>query len=171
MKKILSMLLVVVLVLSALVITGCTEKAEDVKLGLGVVATATALGAEGEDAGNAELEAVVAAVLVDKEGKIVACTIDETYENMASVSATGVITTPESFKTKNELGTAYGMSEAGKTEWNVQAEAFSKACVGKDAEGIGALVVNGYQPSEEVKAAGCTIAVTNMVKAAVKAAR
>ena len=82
-------------------------------------------------------------------------------------------------KTKLEKGADYGMAKDGAydanqdgvvKEWYEQAAAFDAACVGKDAKGIAALEGEGGLGVEDLQTAGCTIAITNMVAAAVKAA-
>ena len=54
-------------------------------------------------------------------------------------------------------------------EWNEQAAAFDAALAGKNADEIAGLEKDGYG-SADLQTAGCTIAVSDMVKAAVKAA-
>ena len=54
-------------------------------------------------------------------------------------------------------------------EWNEQGAAFDAALVGKTGTEIAALESEGYGV-ESVQTAGCTIAISDMVKAAVKAA-
>ena len=80
---------------------------------------------------------------------------------------------------KKELGTNYGMAAYGQSqdkngdgvvkEWNEQAAAFDAALIGKNATEIAALENAGYGV-ESLQTAGCTIAISNMVQAAVKAA-
>lgn len=55
-------------------------------------------------------------------------------------------------------------------EWHAQAEAFEAACVGKTASEISALAAGDGYGVADLQSAGCTIAVKDMVKAAVKAA-
>ena len=94
--------------------------------------------------------------------------------------AKGACTAAEELKTKNELGTAYNMAAYGSDlngdgivkEWNEQAAIFSTACVGLDATGISALVSEDYYHGvESLQTAGCTMGVSMLSKAAVKAAQ
>ena len=62
------------------------------------------------------------------------------------------------------------MSANGKAEWYVQADAFAKQLVGKTASEINGLQAADGHGNDAVISAGCTIYVTDFVKAAVKAA-
>ena len=75
----------------------------------------------------------------------------------------------KALQTKYELGNGYNMKAYGGSalEWFEQADVFAAACIGKTADEIGAMVVEGYG-DEALKSAGCTIAIDAMVKAAVK---
>lgn len=186
MKKIISIILVLTLAFSMLVLTSCNNNDPDegkddkveLKLGLGVVVEAAATDYEEED-GAAELIVTAAAVLVNKDGKIVACALD-TFDATAIVGVNGTVTAPTSLKTKGELGTDYGMStnpyapdlngDEKVLEWNEQAAAFVKLCIGKNSAGVMALVANdGYYGTEEVQNAGCTIGVNAFANAVKKA--
>lgn len=119
-----------------------------------------------------EVEAAFSAAALDKDGKVVAMVSD-------ALTASATFTTKGEVKddltkellTKKELGDNYGMVAYGKAEkeWDEQAAAFDNICVGKTADEIAALEVNGYG-NNDVQSAGCTIAISDMVKAAVKAA-
>ena len=93
---------------------------------------------------------------------------------MAGVST---LDTSVALQTKDEKGTAYNMSAYGSDlngdgivkEWNEQSDVFDAALAGLDAAGIAALAVNGYGV-ESLQTAGCTVGITDLVKAAVKAA-
>ncbi len=149
--------------------------AEDT-LKLGVVVTEETVDATEEKAGSIEHTVTVTAAAV-KEGKVVAASSDELIAAASFDTKGAVPGETKALSTKKELGTNYGMAAYGKDlngdgvvkEWNEQAAAFDAALVGKTATEIGALVTNGYG-TEEVQTAGCTIAITNMVAAAVKAA-
>lgn len=115
------------------------------------------------------LEATVAAVITDTDGKIINCTVDQ-LEAKADVDAIteniGV-----TFPTKNMLGDGYGMKGAsgiGK-EWDSQARAFADYCKGKTAGEI-EKSLNGDGKIADLNAS-CTVNATdfvNAVKAAVK---
>lgn len=58
--------------------------------------------------GTAQVDATVAAVVLDGEGKIVSCRIDCAQSKMDV--ADGAVDAAKTFKTKMELGDEYGMS-------------------------------------------------------------
>lgn len=182
MKRILSLLLAA-LMLFALV--GCTAEkpaddqnndngnntVETLKFGLGVyayVAKATSATSEAEGAGETDVTA--AAVLLDKDGKIVKCTLD-TIQNKVAFTADGKCVEAGEFKTKYELGDAYGMKAYGQApkEWFEQADAFETVVVGKTIDQVKALVATGDKGTDEVINAGCTITIAEFVKAVEKA--
>ena len=100
--------LVIVCLVMSLVLVACGGPTEaEYKFGMGVV---TSL--ESSKTGNAQVDATVAAVVTDAEGKIVACRID-VAQNKAAL-ADGVATVPTTFKSKMEKGDEYGM--AGKVD-------------------------------------------------------
>jgi len=141
-----------------------TATAGGLKTGIGVVSNLTV-----EEAA-AEINSVVAAVIVDGEGKIVACQIDEaqtkpTIEN-------GAVVEPTDLRTKQEKQADYGMvgsSGIGK-EWYEQADAFASYVVGKTADEVSAIEVTDGSPAEGTDlAASCTIGVDKFIEAVVKA--
>ena len=156
------------------------------KLGMGIVVdTASSASAEADKAGTAQIDATVAAVVLDKDGKIVSCRIDA-VQNKITVAADGTITVPETFKTKMEKGDEYGMAAAVNygmdwnkdgvvKEWYDQAKAFEAYVVGKTAAEVEAMATqtldNGYVISSEdaLLSAGCTIQITEFKAAVVKA--
>ena len=200
MKKILAILLCLCMVLAVVACnqTGETEEttvaetttaADDTKveeteaeykLGMGVVVST-----EESKAGTAQIDATVAAVVIDNAGKIVACRLDA-VQNKIAVAADGTLTIPETFKTKMELGDDYNMAKYGQSmdwnkdgvvkEWYDQAKAFEAHVVGKTAAEVEAMktqVVEGagyvISADADLLAAGCTIQITDF-KAAVAAA-
>ena len=104
-----------------------------VKTGLAIV-TAVKTTDAGAEAGAAEFDINLAAVLVDENGVILDCAIDSIGHTM-NFDATGAITsdTEAQVLTKNELGDGYNMVAYGGAiaEWYVQAEAFAQHCIGK----------------------------------------
>ena len=156
------------------------------KLGMGIVVdTASSTSATADAAGNAQVDATVAAVVLDKDGKIVSCRIDA-VQNKIAVAADGTLTMPEAFQTKMEKGDAYGMAAAVNygmdwngdgvvKEWYDQAKAFEAYVVGKTAAEVEAMATqtlsNGYVISSEdaLLTAGCTIQITEFKAAVVKA--
>jgi hypothetical protein len=172
MKKITALLLCALLALSAFVLVGCGgNKEETLKLGLGVYSTATAKDADGETKGSAEAVITVAAVLVDKDGKIVKCVVD-TADNKVAYTSDGKAVANDSFKTKHELGDAYGMKNpnyGSAKEWYEHANAFCALVEGKTADEVKALVAADGKNTDAVISAGCTIAAGEFVKAVEKA--
>ena len=158
MKKIISLALVFVLALTVLVGCGGANNEKDYTLAIGVAT----------EQDGAEVTNTVAAVIIS-DNKIVACRIDAlaikpTLNN--GIAAAGT------YKTKAESGDAYGMltnsDDYGSklAEWDDQAKAFEAYVTGKtqaDVNGI-ALDDNG-KPTDAALTAGCTVAVSDFVKA------
>ncbi len=173
MKKILAMSLCAAMVMSLLV--GCSSGGAAVKTGLAVVSSlAKSTNATADAEGLAETDSLIAAVLVDKNGKIVDCKIDAAQTKI-NFSAEGKLTTDvaTTFKTKNELGTEYGMGSAsgiGK-EWNEQAAAFAKYCVGKTVDEVkGIAVTDQGVASDADLAASVTVHIGDFIEAVAQAA-
>ncbi|MDF2543265.1 MAG: hypothetical protein K0S47_2983 [Herbinix sp.] len=114
--------------------------AEAAKTGLAVI---TSLGKSKDAAADAEglaqIDSVVAAVLVGPDGKILDCSIDAA-QTKVNFSLEGKLTTDvaSTFKSKQELGTEYGMLAASgiSKEWNEQADAFAAYVVGKTVDEV-----------------------------------
>ena len=172
MKKILAIALCLCMVLCAVACGGTKEA--DYKLGLGVVVS-TASSKEG----NAQVDATIAAVVTDAEGKIVSCRIDVAQNKMAV--ADGAVDTAKTFETKMELGSRYGME--GKVdndgngvmlEWDAQAKAFEAYVVGKTGSEVAALQTQeagGHQIAVDTALldAGCSMQITDFMAAVAKA--
>ena len=137
---------------------------------LGVTTTQTAKDATEDVAGSNELATTFFAAAVNAEGKVVAASSD-----CVSVTFTfddkGVSTfdTTKAVSSKKEAGDNYGMKTYGGAakEWYEQAAAFDAACLGKTATEINGLAVNG-KGNEALQSAGCTIYITDFVKAVAK---
>ncbi|MBR2875883.1 MAG: hypothetical protein IKC01_01980, partial [Clostridia bacterium] len=192
MKKILSLALVLVMVLSVAALVGCGgEKApaDDgetaataLKFGLGVVSSyGEAKDADGETNGEGEFDTTAVAVLLDADGKIAAIDLDTAQIKTAWTSEGKVIATEE-LRTKYDKGADYGMAAAitydakndkngdGKTlEWNEQADAFMATAKGKTLEEVKAFVAEDGYAQGDLATAGCTINVTAFIKALEKA--
>ena len=167
-------------------LASCGSKEVEYKLGMGVVVnTSSSANATAEKAGTAQIDATVAAVVLDAEGKIVACRLDA-VQNKITVSAEGVVTVPATFKTKMELGDDYNMAKYGQSmdwnkdgvvkEWYDQAKAFENHVIGMTAAEVKAMATQvvegaGYVISadEALLAAGCTIQITDFKEAVAKA--
>lgn len=193
MKKLLS--LVLVLVLAVTFIAGCgstttetsagsttatsttstTEPSADdaVKTGLAVITSIGKSVDAGEKDGYAQADSVAVAVTVDKDGKIVKCTID-TAQTKINFSKEGKILSDlkAEYKSKQELGKDYGMVKASKIgkEWNEQADAFAAYVIGKTVAEIKGIAVNeeGVATDTELTSS-VTIHITDYVAAIEKA--
>ncbi|MBQ4556804.1 MAG: hypothetical protein IJA60_04060 [Clostridia bacterium] len=178
MKKFFSVVLVALMLLTAISFTACGEKVEELKFGMGVYAyNEAATSADGDTTGKGETIATVAAVLVDKDGKIVKCEID-TADCTVEYTSAGEAVAVAGFKTKYELGADYNMAAFGNDvngdgvvkEWFEQVDAFESVAVGKTAEEVKALLgENSYNGTDDVMAAGCTIGVSDFIFALEKA--
>ena len=169
MKKILSLALCVIMLLSVLSLVGCGEK-ETLKFGLGVVSSSTEIkGATDDSDGVGQASVTVASVLVNEKGKVVKCVID-TADNKVTFANEGKANDAQEFKTKYELGDNYGMKAYGGAakEWFEQVDACVSVVEGKNLDEIKALVTAENKGNDDVVNAGCTIYVTGFVKAASK---
>jgi len=174
MKKLLSLLLVSALSLSLLF--GCnssTPSAGTVKTGLGVINSIAKSTSAGEEDGLAQIDSTVAAVTVDANGKILSCVIDAAQTKI-NFDKTGKLITPTNteFKTKNELGTEYGMgkvSSVGK-EWNEQAAAFAAYVTGKTIDEVKGTAVNEQKvPTGDDLKSSVTISIGGFISVIEKA--
>jgi hypothetical protein len=171
MKKIFAILLCFCMIFT---VVSCGNKEAEYKLGMGVVVSM-----DSSSTGNAQVDATVATVVTDADGKIVACRIDVAQNKMAV--ANGAVNTAATFKTKMEKGTEYGM--AGKVdndgngvmlEWDAQTKAFETYVVGKtvaDVKAIQTKEANGHQIAvdQALLDAGCSMQITDFIAAVVKA--
>lgn len=172
MKKILSVVLCLIMLVSVLSLSGCTAK-ETLKFGMGVFSQIEKVtNAQDSADGSAKAAITVAGVLVDKDGKIVKCVID-TAENTGSFTSDGRFVVAEGFKTKYEQGNDYGMKAYANApkEWFEQVDAFTSLVVGKTIDEVKALVVEGDKGNDEVVKAGCTIIISDFVKAIERAVK
>ena len=182
MKNIKTIAILVLVACFMLAMVACGEKKEtakeaEYKLGMGVV-----VGTDSSAEGNAQVDATIAAVVTDKDGKIVSCRID-VAQNKMNVTA-GAVEADKTFKTKMELGDDYNMAKYGKPnveggtvkEWYVQTKAFEEYVVGKtvaQVEAIETKEVNAHQipVDEALLNAGCTMQITEFKAAVVKACK
>ena len=185
MKKILSLALVLVMVLSVAALVGCSgdkkpagNDAATLKFGLGVVANyGSSTDADGETNGAGEFNTTAVAVLLDDAGKIVAIDLDTAQIKPSWTSAGKFIATTE-LRTKYEKGTDYNMaafgtkhdgSEGKPLEWFEQADAFMATAKGKTLAEVKALMGEDTYAIGELATAGCTIHVADFVVALEKA--
>lgn len=182
MKKIISLLLVVFMVVS---FAACGTKpttdenngddvAATLKFGMGIVASyGDAKDADGDTNGECKAETTAVAVLLDDAGKFVDIAIDTT-EAKAVWTSEGVASATEEVKTKYELGTAYNMAAYGKKhdgtdgkvlEWFEQIDAFVATAKGKTLDEVKAFVGEDTYTTGDLAAAGCTISVGSIMAA------
>ncbi len=109
------------------------------------------------------------AAVTTSGGRLTACRTDTlqvklTVENGAFTTASGEV------QTKRAIGDAYGMKEASslKKEWYEQANTFDAYAAGKTPAELSGLKLGADGKTDAI--AGCTIGVSGLLKAAVKAA-
>lgn len=168
MKRIFSLILVTALLL--LTLTGCASfYKNDYALMIGVSTSQS----------GAEVSHTVAAIVIDKDYKIVSCRIDS-LAIKADIDEAGKITTvPNSesgtLKSKVELGDEYGMLTNSPyygsmlAEWDDQVKTFEKYVEGKTLDEIKAIPGEDGKATDNTLTAGCTIAVSDFIKAIDKA--
>lgn len=180
MKKILSLVLAVLLVFSLVSLVGCGEKkdgkgdvAGSLKFGMGSYSYfGDVKSADADTNGVGEYVTTVAAVLLDKDSKIVNVVID-TADNSVEFTSAGKAVAPAEFKTKYEQGDDYNMKAYGgaKKEWYEQVDAFVATIKGKTMDEVKAMVAEDGKGKDDVVNAGCTITVADFVKALEKAVK
>ena len=172
MKKSISIILSILMLVSLFALVGCGEKPNTTptaKFGAALyVAAPSATDATADKEGQGSADVTMAAVTVDAEGKIVACRIDTMQSKMKYTAEGKAIGNPEA-KSKRELGNDYGMSAIGKKEWFEQINALEGVVVGKTLDEVKALMVDGYKPGDALVAAGCTISIPDYIAAIEKA--
>ncbi len=141
------------------------------KLNLAIVTSVAPTDAEEDVEGKVEINSTIVAAVVDAEGKVVVSKTDCAQAEVKFDEEGAALTEAGDFKTKGEKGTEYGMSAAGFKEWNEQAAAFDATLVGKKTADFAALMGEDTKATGDLAAAGCTIYVSDMIKAAEKAAK
>lgn len=129
--------------------------------------------------GQIAVDVNFAANTLDKNGKVTDAFAD-CLELRAKVDNNGKTTaTNGKISSKKEMGDAYGMAQNGQDlngdgvvkEWYTQAEIFQNAVIGKKSSEIEKLVGNDGYADDSLQKAGCTINISDLAKAAVKAAK
>lgn len=150
-----------------------TDTAEGLRTGMAVISSMESSKNAGEKDGNAQVDSVVAAVVLDTDGKIVSCVLD-TAQSKMGFTAEGKVVMTDEFKTKKELGDAYGMKAAsaiGK-EWHEQAAAMEEYVVGKTVEEVKGIAVDEDTKTTEADlAAGVTMKIGSYIEAIEAAAK
>lgn len=171
MKKIISLVLCTAIFASAFLMTGCgKKKSSPLALGLGIHTSADLKNAKDGQNGGGTATSTAAAVLLEGN-TVVRCVLDAA-ENQLAFTSDGKAIASEDALTKREQGDGYGMKAYGgaKLEWYEQANAFGMLAEGKTVDEIKALVASDGKGTDEVIRAGCTIDVSDFVRAIEKAA-
>lgn len=116
---------------------------------------------------KAQADIAIVALTVDSKGRVTSAIADET-EPALTVSSDGGIDAPDEVMTKHEQGDNYGLRKAsalGK-EWYEHSEGFCGYIKGKTLSEIADIPTDG---SDADLKALCTISITDMQKAAIKA--
>ena len=143
--------------------------ASALKLGMNVEQSTT--DATEEKDGSNQVETTIFAAAVDANGKVLTAASDCVQVKFTfNQAGASTFDTTKAIASKREQGANYGMVAWGGAakEWFEQADAFNSLCVGKTATEIVALCAADNYGTDEVKAAGCTILVTGLTKAAAK---
>lgn len=165
MKRIVSLLIALLLVVTALVACGDktpeettpdntvnntpTEKTYALSIGVAVA----------KDLEGLKLDETVATIVTDADGKIVLCRFDCLSHTMKITDGVLYTKAPTS---KVVLGDAYMM---GKGSWATQTAKLESFLVGKTQADVAAIVLNGGKLTDAEISAGCTFDVTDLLKA------
>ena len=167
MKKYLTLFLALCMVFALCACGG--PKTAEYTLGMGIM-----INTDSSKENHAQVDATLAAVVLDTEGKIVSCRLDCVQNKMDLED--GVVDTAAQFKTKMEQGDDYNMVKYSDAiaEWYDQAKAFEAYVVGKTADEVKNIPTTtneeGYVvAADEALAAGCTIQITDFIESVVKA--
>ena len=140
-----------------------------VRTGLAIVTGLGTADATTAEAGTAEFDITLAAILVDENDVILDCSIDSIGHKF-TFDTTGAITSDITAEvlTKNELGDNYNMKTYGGAiaEWYEQVDAFEGYCIGKTISEIenGALTEDGHAADADL-ATSATISLSDYVNA------
>lgn len=150
-----------------------TEASGGLKTGMAIVSSMGSSKDAGEKDGNAQVDSIVAAVIVDADGKIVNCVLD-TAQNKMGFTAEGKVVMKDEFKTKKELKEEYNLKEAsgiGK-EWYEQAEAMENYVIGKTADEVEGIAVDDEtRPTDADLMASVTIKIGSYQEAILEAVK
>lgn len=148
-----------------------SEIGADAVLKVNVATEQTLTDATEEKEGSNKIAVYVFAAAVGTDGKIVAASSDCVEVSFTfDMAGAATLDTAKAVVSKKEQGSAYGMVAYGGAakEWFEQAAAFDAACIGKTAAEIAGLKTEDGKGVSDLQAAGCTIDVTGLVKAATK---
>lgn len=128
--------------------------------------------ATAEKAGTIQLDCDVVAMTMNGD-TITSCYIDSLQAKVA-VDNAGVLTIPEAFQTKNQLGENYGMKAWGDAvaEWNEQAASLAAYVTGKTPAQVAGIAVNEKTaPTDADLASSVTISIGGYQALIAKAAQ
>ena len=169
-KRILSVILAATMIASVASLTGCGAGSSTNKLGMGIVVE------DSTSTGNAQIDATVAAVVTDKDGKIVSCYLDVAQTKISDEEGVLGDVAAVDLRSKQEKGDDYNMVTYGGAiaEWYEQADFFAQQVVGKTADEVAAIETVAKDEHHNVAAdeailAGCTMDITAFQEAIVKA--
>ena len=173
MKKLTSLMVAVLVLVLMLAPAGfAQETATEYKSGLAVITSVSAADAAADAEGQAQVNSVIAAVLIDSEGKIVDIAIDGA-QNTAPISVEGKLNIANPApQTKNELGADYGMGKASSIgkEWFEQIDALEQYVIGKTADEISGIAGSeAGAPTDADLSASVTIKIGDYKELIVKA--
>ncbi len=171
MKKFLSLLLILTLVLTALVACGTPDEGntpetpdntpetpaeKDYSLSIGVVVT--------ENLEKSKLSETIATIVTDAAGKIVVCRLD-CVEYTVKYGDDGALdkTVPVSKYTQGDAYDAYAPMAAGR--WYQQTGALETYVTGKTQAEVAAIALNGGVAADETLVASCSINIADLIKA------
>ena len=167
MKKFVTAIILVCMMLSMAACGGSSEA--EYKLGMGVVVST-----DSSSDNNAQVDATVATVVTDANGKIVLCRLD-CAQNKMDVTG-GQVDTAATYTTKRDLKYDYNMVKYSDAtlEWFEQVENLEKWVVGKTADEIKNIETRvneeGYNVAvDEELFASCSISLEAFQEAIVKA--
>lgn len=109
------------------------------RLGVGQVSQVGSLAdASAEKPGTAQVNTMIAAVVLDEENRIVSLAFDQVQTQVKFSLEGKPVEVPEDIRSKLEIGEGYGMKRASSIgkEWFEQAEAFAQYCQGKTVEEV-----------------------------------
>lgn len=142
-------------------------RGDELALGIEAADGSSSLTATDDKNVNAQADITVVVLTAGSDGRVTSAIADE-IEAALTVSSDGGIDAPDSIMTKLEQGDDYGLRTAsalGK-EWYEHSEGFCSYLKGKTAAEIADIPTDG---SDADLKALCTISVTDMQKAAIKA--
>ncbi|MBQ7343557.1 MAG: hypothetical protein IJW53_02195 [Clostridia bacterium] len=160
MKKIISLVLILTLSVFAFAACGGKDNKDDentpveknYSLAIGVATTQS----------GAKVTNTVAALVIGEDGKIVSCRID-CIDVSATLLDDGTVDASKTYKSKAELGDTYdSYSPMPAGRWYQQAQAFETYVTGKTQAEVTGIAL---EAGKTTLIAGCTIAVSDFVKA------